>query len=296
MLDQHGAGAFSFGPRRILAILAVCITKAGRMPVTTLMLRNLRLDVAYDGTDFCGWQSQPGQDSIQGRIEAAIERITGESVNLTASGRTDAGVHAAGQVANFHSACPIPPENLKRALNNTLPEAIRILRIKEAPAAFHARYSAVAKVYRYRILRTEICPPHLARYVCHYPGRLDLKLIRSAARWLEGEHDFTSFAATGDSSHAAEEAGKSSREGGSAVRTVFSSRVRWNERLSLLTYEVRGNGFLRHMVRTMAGTLLETGRGAVSPDDIPAILAAKDRSQAGPTAPARGLCLVQVEY
>lgn len=255
-------------------------------------LRNLRLEIAYDGTDFCGWQRQPGKDTIQGRIEASIERITGESVNLTASGRTDAGVHAAGQVANFFTACPIPAANLTKTLNNTLPETIRILRAGEAPPAFHARYSAVAKVYRYRILRTEICPPHLARFVCHYPGRLDLKRVKRAAGWFEGEHDFTSFATLENSSCGAEEPQQSR----SAVRTVFSSRVIWNARLSLLTYEIRGNGFLRHMVRTIAGTLIEAGRGAISPDDIPATLNAKDRSKAGPTAPARGLCLVRVEY
>ncbi|MGH9344161.1 MAG: tRNA pseudouridine(38-40) synthase TruA, partial [Terriglobia bacterium] len=256
-------------------------------------LRNLHLDITYDGTDFCGWQRQPGQDTIQGRIETALERITGERVNLTGSGRTDAGVHAAGQVANFKTSSPIPPDNLKRALNNALPETIRILRAREAPPEFHARYNAVAKLYRYRILQTELCPPYLARFVCHYPGRLDLGRIERAARWIDGEHDFTSFAS------AAGAPGEDNDEAGhipSAARTVFHSRVVWNARIALLTYEVRGNGFLRHMVRTIAGTLIEAGRGAIKPDDIPAILKAKDRSKAGPTAPARGLCLVRVEY
>lgn len=256
-------------------------------------MRNLRLDIAYDGTDFCGWQRQPDEDTIQGRIEAAIERVTGERANLTGSGRTDAGVHAAGQVANFFTACPIPPVNLTKALNNALPEAIRILRTGEAPPAFHARYSAVAKDYRYRILRAEVCPPHLARFVCHYPGRLDLQRIERAAKWFEGEYDFTSFATLENSSGGAEESEQSIS---SAIRTVFSSHVIWNPRLSLLTYEVRGNGFLRHMVRTITGTLIEAGRGAISPDEIPAILAAKNRSKAGPTAPASGLTLVRVEY
>lgn len=256
-------------------------------------MRNLRLDIAYDGTDFCGWQRQPDQDTIQGRIEAAIERITGTSVNLTGSGRTDAGVHAAGQVANFKTHSPIPPVNLKRALNNTLPDAIRILRAEEAPPGFHARYSAAAKLYRYRILQAEVCPPYLARFVCHYPGRLERKRIERAAQWLEGEHDFTSFASTGDA--LGEDAGEKGQSP-FAVRTIFSSKAIWNAPLALLTYEVRGNGFLRHMVRTLAGTLIEVGRGAIDPEDIPAILEAKDRSKAGPTAPARGLWLARVEY
>lgn len=256
-------------------------------------MRNLRLDIAYDGTDFCGWQRQPDQDTIQGRIEAALERITGASVNLTGSGRTDAGVHAAGQVANFKTSGPIPPGNLKKALNNTLPDTIRILRVGEAPPEFHARYSAVAKLYRYRILQAEICPPHLARFVCHYPGRLERNRVERAAQWLEGEHDFTSFASTGDTP--GEDAGENGRNP-SAVRTIFSSKAIWSAPLALLTYEVRGNGFLRHMVRTIVGTLIEVGRGAIDPKDVPAILEAKDRSKAGPTAPARGLWLARVEY
>lgn len=264
-------------------------------------MRNLRLDIAYDGTDFSGWQRQPDQVTVQGCLEAAVARITGESVSLAGSGRTDAGVHAAGQVANFKTSSPIPPDNLKRALNNALPETLRILRASEAPPEFHARINAVAKLYRYRILQADVCPPYLARFVCHYPGRLDRERIERAAQWIEGEHDFTSFAASGDAPGAAiDETERTSHAAPcpapSAVRTIFGSRVFWNPATSILTYEVRGSGFLRHMVRTLAGTLLEAGRGAMSADDIPSILEARDRSKAGPTAPARGLCLVRVEY
>ncbi|MGH9400484.1 MAG: tRNA pseudouridine(38-40) synthase TruA [Terriglobia bacterium] len=264
-------------------------------------MRNLRLDIAYDGTDFSGWQRQPDRVTIQGCIEAAVARITGESVSLAGSGRTDAGVHAAGQVANFKIASPIPPDNLKRALNNALPETIRILRVKEAPPEFHARYNAMAKLYRYRILQTDVCPPYLARFVLHYAGQLDRKQMQRAAQWMEGEHDFTSLAAAiEEPGSAGDESGQTSRAvsraAQPAVRVIFSSRMVWNPATSIVTYEARGNGFLRHMVRTIAGTLIEVGRGAIPAQDIPSILEARDRSKAGPTAAARGLCLVRVEY
>lgn len=257
-------------------------------------LRNLRLDIAYDGSDFFGWQRQPGRETIQGRIEAAIEQITGEKVTLTGSGRTDAGVHAAGQTANFKTPHPIPTANLARALNDSLPRAIRILRAREAAPRFHARYDATAKIYRYRILRRAICPPYLARFVHHYPAELDAERMERAAQMLEGSHDFTSFAAADGAAPLNEST--ADRPGAGNCRTLFSSRVRWNPALSLLTYEVRGSGFLRHMVRTIVGTLIEVGRGAMRPEDVGEILGARNRGLAGPTAAARGLCLVRVEY
>lgn len=258
-------------------------------------MRNLRLEIAYDGTGFYGWQTQPQKPTIQGSIEEAVERITGEKAPVTGAGRTDAGVHAAGQVACFRTASPIPCENLNRALNNFLPRQIRVLRVREAPAGFHARYGAMAKLYRYRILQAKICSPFLARFVYHCPARLDTERMMRAARWIEGEHDFTSFAASEPGlGKPADRRGRSSAS--SAVRCISFSRVFWRAETSIVTYDVRGNGFLHHMVRNIAGTLIEVGRGAIQPEAVLTIMAARDRAEAGPTAPAEGLCLVRVEY
>ncbi|HZT68124.1 MAG TPA: tRNA pseudouridine(38-40) synthase TruA [Terriglobia bacterium] len=254
-------------------------------------MRNIRLLIAYDGADFHGWQRQPHARSIQEELEAKIAQITGSRVALHASGRTDAGVHASGQVANFRTECPIPCEGLAKALNDVLPPAIRVRHAEDVPSSFHARYRAKSKTYRYRILQTAICPPFLARYVYHHPYPLDWCRMAKAARLFEGEHDFTSFA--GDD-HSEETIRKDSEN--SNVRRIFSSRLELREKLALLVYEVRGSGFLHHMVRNIVGTLLEVGSGKRSPEDIPAILEARDRSKAGPTAPANGLCLVKVEY
>ena len=253
-------------------------------------MRNIRLVLAYDGTDFHGWQRQPQAPTIQEEVEARIEKITSARVTLCASGRTDAGVHAAGQVANFTTDCPIPCPSLMKALNDILPASIRVRKAEEVPATFHARYSAKAKTYRYRILQSAVCPPYLARYVYHHPYPLDDRRMARAARMLAGEHDFTSFAG---SDPARKE--KDLRED-SNVRRVFHSRVRVREELQMIVYEIRGSGFLHHMVRNIAGTLLEVGSGKLSPDDVPDILEARDRGKAGPTAPAGGLWLVRVEY
>ena len=217
------------------------------------------------------------------------------------SGRTDAGVHALGQVASFALVAPIPPENLLRALNRTLPAAIRVVEAMIAPATFHARHSAVAKTYEYRVYREAICPPTLARYVlpCSWP--LDLDEMEQAARLFEGEHDFLSFAATDPDLSSRDKAldedtGEVSERG--AVRTVFSSgwEKRTGEAGDLLVYRVRGNGFLHHMVRNLVGTLIDVGRGKLKTEMIPGILAARARAAAGPTAPAQGLFLHSVEY
>ena len=254
-------------------------------------MRNIRLLIAYDGADFHGWQRQPHARSIQEELEAKIAQITGSRVALHASGRTDAGVHASGQVANFRTECPIPCEGLVKALNDVLPPAIRVRHAEDVPASFHARYRAKSKTYRYRILQTAICPPFLARYVYHHPYPLDWCGMAKAARLFEGEHDFTSFAGDDRSEEAIRKDSEHSN-----VRRIFSSRLELREKLALLVYEVRGSGFLHHMVRNIVGTLLEVGSGKRSPEDIPAILEARDRSKAGPTAPANGLCLVKVEY
>ncbi|MGH9448171.1 MAG: tRNA pseudouridine synthase A [Terriglobia bacterium] len=283
-------------------------------------LRNIRLDIAYDGTDFCGWQRQPGRLSVQASLERALKNVLGAGVRLVGSGRTDAGVHATNQVANFSTESVIPLENLQKALNNLLPPAVRITKVEAAAPHFHARHSAQAKTYRYRILQAPVCPPHLSRFVFHYPFALDRVRMAQAARCLEGEHDFTSFAAApgrrlnlnqarlvgagiappnpapGRRLDANQAGGSPPELRNSAVRRIFSARILWRPRTSILSLEIRGNGFLHHMVRNIAGTLIEIGRGKIPPEEISTILEARDRRFAGPTAPAQGLCLVRVEY
>ena len=258
------------------------------------MSRNIKLVLAYDGTDFAGWQVQPDQNTIQGTLAAAIERITGEQVLPQGSGRTDAGVHALAQVATFQTDSPIPPANLVIALNDTLPGAIRVLSAEQVNAEFHPRASAKAKTYRYRIFRDAICSPFLARYVCHHPYPLDEAAMAEAARLIVGEHDFTSFAAADpDRTRRIHEA-NGEEDGPSNIRTIFTSEFRREG--SELIYEVRGSGFLHHMVRNLVGTFLLVGKGSLKPDDIVPILESRNRSAAGPTAPASGLYLVSVEY
>jgi tRNA pseudouridine38-40 synthase len=252
---------------------------------------NWKLTLAYDGTDFYGWQIQPGHSTIQGELSDAIERVTGERVLPQGSGRTDAGVHARGQVASFELAAPIPPPNLHRALNRTLPSAIRIISAEHAAPDFHARHSVRTKTYEYRICRGEICAPWLARYVYALNWPLDLEKMRQAASLVIGEHDFTSFAATDPDVATRQSIADTSPDN---VRTIFSSS--WTEEADLLVYKVRGNGFLHHMVRNLVGTFLDAGRGQIQPEEIIAILQQKSRTAAGPTAPARGLFLDRVEY
>ena len=250
-------------------------------------MRNLKLILAYDGTDFSGWQIQPEAPTIQGTLASAIGRITGENVLPQGSGRTDAGVHALAQVATFTTSSVIPTANLLIALNDILPNAIRVLEASEVPADFHARRSARAKTYRYRMYRGAICQPFLARYVWHYPYPLKEDAMAAAAPFVEGEHDFASFAAV-DPERGLE------KEERTNVRRVFSSN--WRRDGEELIYEVRGNGFLHHMVRNLVGTFLLVGKGTLEPLEITRILETKSRSAAGDTAPASGLYLVAVEY
>ena len=270
-------------------------------------MQTWKLTLAYDGTDFQGWQVQPGLPTIQGELQAALGRITGESPLPQGSGRTDAGVHALAQVASFALRAPIPAENLHRALNRTLPLAIRISEARTVRSTFHARHSAVAKTYEYRIFREAICPPFLARYVVACPWTLDVEKLRSCAQVFAGEHDFQSFAANDPDLSERERSdatGETATDDAlriaplSTVRTIFSSawEERPNEAGALLVYRVRGNGFLHHMVRNLVGTMLDVGRGQLALEEIPGILAARSRSAAGPTAPARGLFLHSVEY
>ncbi len=248
-------------------------------------MRNLKLTLAYDGTDYAGWQIQPEAATIQGILSSAIGRITGEKVLPQGSGRTDAGVHALAQVATVQTEATIPAANFVVALNDILPASIRVLGAEEVAADFHPRKSAHAKTYRYRIYREAICPPFLARYVWHHPYPLDEKAMCDAAPLVEGEHDFTSFTAVDP------ERGKESI---SNVRRVLSSH--WRREACELIYEVRGSGFLHHMVRNLVGTFLLVGKGTLKPGDVTTILEAKDRSAAGATAPPGGLYLVNVEY
>jgi tRNA pseudouridine38-40 synthase len=250
-------------------------------------MRNLKVVMAYDGSEFSGWQVQPDTATIQGTLASAIGRLTGEKVLPQGSGRTDAGVHALAQVASFTTDSPIPAENMAKALNDILPPSIRVLEVSEAPPEFHARKSARAKTYRYRMLRSPICPPFLARYVWHYPYPLDESAMRRAAALVVGEHDFTSFAAVDP------ERGREKEEI-SNVRRIFCST--WEQDGEELVYTVRGSGFLHHMVRNLVGTFLLVGKGTLSHDDVTRILEARNRSAAGATAPASGLYLVNVEY
>lgn len=254
--------------------------------------RNWKLILAYDGTDYFGWQVQPDLLTIQGELSDAIHRVTGERVLPQGSGRTDAGVHARGQVASFALRAPIPPENLLRALNRTLPESIRVLHAETMPAEFHARHSVKAKTYEYRMYRGEICQPWEARFAWALNWPLDVERMQRAAELVVGTHDFSSFAANDPdvTARRAEQGGE--REG--CVRTVFASR--WIETGELLIYRVRGNGFLHHMVRNLVGTFVAVGRGQFGPDDVSRILNARSRAEAGATAPARGLFLDSVEY
>ncbi|MHB8654238.1 MAG: tRNA pseudouridine(38-40) synthase TruA [Terriglobia bacterium] len=257
-------------------------------------MRNIRLLIAYDGTDFHGWQRQPNVPTVQACLESGLEKLIEERVTLYGSGRTDAGVHALNQVANFKMSGNIPPANLLKAINNLLPSTIRVKKVEDVEESFHARYNARAKTYRYRISLAPIPSPFTIRYVHHYPYPLDLKAIAAGARYLEGEHDFTSFAGSNGSVH--EPPALPLDDRGNNVRTIFTSRILWRERTSTLIYEVRGSGFLHHMVRNIVGTLLEVGRGKLEPQDVCKILEARDRARAGPTAPGAGLCLMRVEY
>ncbi|MGO8793769.1 MAG: tRNA pseudouridine(38-40) synthase TruA [Candidatus Sulfotelmatobacter sp.] len=250
-------------------------------------MRNLKLTLSYDGSDFAGWQVQPEMPTVQGTLASAIGRITGEKVLPQGSGRTDAGVHALAQVATFATESPVPTANFMKALNDILPASVRVLEVLEVAADFHARKSAKAKTYRYRIYREAICPPFLARYVWHYPFPLDEQAIAQAAAGVEGEHDFTSFAAVDP---------ERGREGDPAcnVRRIFSSN--WQREADEFVYAVKGSGFLHHMVRNLVGTFILVGKGTLHAKDITRILEARNRSTAGATAPASGLYLVNVEY
>jgi tRNA pseudouridine38-40 synthase len=257
-------------------------------------MRNIKLILAYDGTDFSGWQIQPGQPTIQGALTDVVEKLTQQRPAIQAAGRTDAGVHATGQVANFKTHSELSAAEFQRALNALLPPSIRVVAAEEAGPDFHARWNAVAKTYRYRIFRGRVVPPFLWRYVQHDPFPLDFDAMAEAARHFDGEHDFTSFAASSGSE-------EDDRER-TMTRVIYRSemvRVSGGESHSSeeeWVYVVRGKSFLRYMVRKIVGTLVDVGRGKLHPEDIPKLFEMRDRSKSGPTMPPHGLCLSEVEY
>jgi tRNA pseudouridine38-40 synthase len=247
-------------------------------------VRRIRITVSYDGTDFHGWQVQPGLATVQRELERVVSEIEGRAVQVAGSGRTDAGVHASGQVAAFDLENPIPVDNLRRAINRLLPKSVRVLEVMETCPEFHPRYQAKAKTYEYRIWRAEICPPMRRLYVCHHPYPLDEERMIEWAPLFEGEHDFSAFAA----------ADEKDELGHSKVRRIFEARL-WREGEEL-AFRVRGSGFLKHMVRMMMGTLVEAGKGNLSREEFEARLQPGFEGKAGPAMPGSGLCLMSVEY
>ena len=241
-----------------------------------------RITLAYDGTGFVGWQRQATGTSIQGLLEEALQKLDGEAVAVAGAGRTDAGVHALGQVASFVLTRAIEPAALVRALNASLPAAVRVLSAVARDPGFHARFGAKTKTYRYRICNARVMSPFERHYAWHVFGPLDVEAMDTAARCFEGRHDFAAFRTTGGTVRTSE-------------RTLTSSTVR-REPPSTVVYEVAGDGFLRHMVRALAGTLVEVGRGKRSIESVREALASRNRACAGATAPAEGLFLVSVEY
>lgn len=244
-------------------------------------MKNIKIVIEYDGTRYCGWQRQKNGVSIQETIEKAIEKVTGEKTEIISSSRTDAGVHAKGQVANFLTSSTVPPEKICYAINSFLPDDIVILSSQEVPLDFHSRYSSKGKKYSYTILNRKIPSALLKNYSAHIPYELNIEDMIRASKYFLGEHDFSAFKSTGSS---------------------VKGNVRTIKRLELIKDEdiikmfIEANGFLYNMVRIIAGTLIEVGKGRIKPDDIPFIIDSKDRKKAGPTAPAQGLCLEKVYY
>ena len=265
------------------------------LPQTRATAVPWKLTLCYDGSRFAGWQVQPGHSTVQGELAQAIARVTGERTLPQGSGRTDAGVHALAQVASVLLRAPIPPASLQRALNHILPAAIRILDAQHAPPGFHARHSSVNKTYEYRVWRNALCLPWLAPYVYPFTFPVSIERLHAAAEAVLGTHDFRSFQAQDqDLAGREHDAQRSPR---TTIRTIYTSRWETSSgNADLLVYRVSGSGFLHHMVRNLAGTMLAIGRGQLPSNSMPTILAACSRSAAGPTAPAGGLWLHSVAY
>lgn len=248
-----------------------------------------KITIVYDGSRFVGWQRQASGTSIQELIEGALRDLDDRDVTVTGAGRTDAGVHALGQVASFTLNRVVAADQVVRALNAKLPGEIRVISADEMPASFHARFDARTKTYRYRLWNGDVVPPFERAYVWHMPGPLSIDAMQAAARLLEGRHDFAAFQTVGGAP-------------GPTERTVLTSRVEradardWAADGPLIAYEITGDGFLRHMVRAIAGTLVDIGRGRHRPEWMREVLASRDRARAGQTAPPQGLFLVRVDY
>jgi tRNA pseudouridine38-40 synthase len=251
-------------------------------------MRYFKLTIAYDGTDYHGWQIQTNKPTIQGEIIGVLRRITQENIVFHGAGRTDAGVHALGQVGSFRTQSPLSEIEFQRALNALLPAAIRIVQCLEVGPSFNARWSARAKIYQYRLYRGKVVPPMIWRYVLHYPFPLDEESMRSAAARFVGVHDFASFAASTGSEEDDKER--------STEREIYSAELLRSPDDQELVFSVRGRSFLRYMVRKMTGTLLDVGRGKLQPGDIDLLYTLRDRSKSGPTVPPQGLCMVRVEH
>jgi tRNA pseudouridine38-40 synthase len=251
-------------------------------------MRNFKLTIAYDGADFHGWQSQPGLATVQGALNDAARKITQERITVHGASRTDTGVHALGQVAHFKTQSLLAADEFQRSLNALLPPAIRVVAAEEVGPDFHSRWLSQAKTYRYRIFRGRVLSPFDYRRVLHYPWPLNEEAMAEAAREFEGEHDFTSFAASSGS-----EEDDRDRE---MVRVIHSSEIIREAGGEEIAYVVRGQSFLRYMVRKILGTLLEVGKGRLVPADIPRLFELRDRSQSGPTVPPEGLYLVALEF
>ena len=251
-------------------------------------MRYFKLTIAYDGTEFHGWQIQANKPTVQGEIVAVLRRLTQENVQLPGAGRTDAGVHALGQVGSFRTQSALSAGEFQRALNALLPPSIRIVSAEETGPDFSARWSAKGKVYRYRLYRGKVVPPMLWRYVLHYPFPLDEEAMKEAAAKFVGVHDFTSFAASTGSEDDDKER--------NMEREIYSTELKRTDDGEELWFTVHGRSFLRYMVRKMVGTLLEVGRGKLSPADIETLYELKDRSKSGPTVPPQGLFMVRVDH
>ena len=244
-------------------------------------MRNIKLTIEYDGKEFNGWQKQPNKLNIQGTIEQAIKQITGEDVELNASGRTDAGVHAIGQVANFKTNSQIPIEKFAIAINSNLKRSIIIKKAEEVDERFHSRLSCKKKTYRYIINNSEEGSAIYRNLETHIPQKLDIEKMKQGIKYFEGEHDFKAFKASGTSSK-------------SSVRTIYEAKIYNNGEKIFI--ELTGNGFLYNMVRIVAGTLVEVGLGKIEPQEIENIIKSGKRENAGKTLPPNGLYLLEVSY